>query len=86
MKQLLLLLIKFYRRFISGLFPPCCRFYPTCSTYALTAVERFGFVKGGYLTVRRLLRCNPFNPGGVDYVPEEFYFFEKPEKVHKQRK
>lgn len=75
MKYLLILPIKFYKRFISPLFPARCRFYPSCSTYALTAVQRFGFVKGGILAVWRLLRCNPFNIGGVDYVPEEFHIF-----------
>lgn len=75
MKYLLILLIKFYKRFISPLFPARCRFYPSCSTYALTAVQRFGFVKGGILAAWRLLRCNPFNIGGVDYVPEEFHIF-----------
>ncbi len=75
MKYLLILPIKFYKRFISPLFPARCRFYPSCSTYALTAVQRFGFVKGGILAAWRLLRCNPFNIGGVDYVPEEFHIF-----------
>ena len=75
MKYLLILSIKFYKRFISPLFPARCRFYPSCSTYALTAVQRFGFVKGGILAAWRLLRCNPFNIGGVDYVPEEFHIF-----------
>lgn len=76
MKYLLILPIKFYKRFISPLFPARCRFYPSCSTYALTAVQRFGFVKGGILAAWRLLRCNPFNIGGVDYVPEEFHIFK----------
>ncbi len=75
MKYLLILPIKFYKRFISPLFPARCRFYPSCSTYALTAVQRFGFFKGGILAAWRLLRCNPFNIGGVDYVPEEFHIF-----------
>ena len=75
MKYLLILPIKFYKRFISPLFPARCRFYPSCSTYALTAVQRFGFVKGGILAAWRLLRCNPFNIGGVDNVPEEFHIF-----------
>ena len=53
------------------MFPPSCRFYPSCSAYAITALERFGPVKGTWLTVRRLLRCHPWNPGGVDHVPEK---------------
>ena len=70
MKFLLLLLIRGYRRFISPLFLPSCRFQPTCSQYALQAVERFGALRGGWLTVKRLLRCHPFHPGGYDPVPQ----------------
>ena len=69
MKQLLIRAIRFYQRKISPLFPPMCRYYPTCSAYMLTAVERFGF-KGFLMGVRRLLRCNILFPGGVDPVPE----------------
>jgi uncharacterized protein len=69
MKALLLVLIRGYRRFISPLFPPTCRFHPTCSQYALTAVERFGPVKGSWLALRRITRCHPFHPGGYDPVP-----------------
>lgn len=68
-KRAILLLIRVYRRYISPLFPPCCRFYPTCSTYAMQAVEKYGALKGGWLTVKRILRCNPFNDGGYDPVP-----------------
>ena len=70
MKALLLWMIHFYRREISPLRPPCCRFIPTCSQYALEAVEKYGAWKGGFLALRRLLRCHPWNPGGIDYVPE----------------
>ncbi|MBO5859340.1 MAG: membrane protein insertion efficiency factor YidD [Clostridia bacterium] len=69
MKKLLLLLIRFYRRCISPLFPPSCRFYPTCSQYAIEAIEVHGAFKGFLLTVWRILRCNPLSPGGVDLVP-----------------
>jgi uncharacterized protein len=69
MKALLLLLIRAYRTLISPLFPPTCRFQPTCSQYALTAVERFGPIKGSWLAVRRITRCHPFHPGGYDPVP-----------------
>lgn len=69
MKALLLLLIRGYRWLISPLFPPTCRFTPTCSQYALTAVDRFGPVRGGWLAIRRILRCHPFHPGGYDPVP-----------------
>lgn len=69
MKSLALLLIRSYQLFISPLFGPSCRFYPTCSQYAVEAIERHGFFKGGFLAVRRVLRCHPFAKGGVDLVP-----------------
>lgn len=71
MKEFAIKMIRFYQRKISPLFPPRCRYYPTCSHYALTAIERFGIVKGGLLAIRRLARCNIFFPGGVDLVPEK---------------
>ncbi|WP_047153322.1 membrane protein insertion efficiency factor YidD [Aneurinibacillus tyrosinisolvens] len=61
--------ITFYRKFISPLTPPSCRFYPTCSQYALTAMERYGPWKGGWLAVKRISRCHPMHPGGIDEVP-----------------
>lgn len=70
MKRLLLLLIRLYRAVISPLTPASCRFQPTCSQYGLEAIERFGAWKGGWLTLRRILRCHPFHPGGWDPVPE----------------
>lgn len=63
--------IIFYRKFISPLKPPCCKYYPTCSQYALTAIERFGIFYGGWLAFKRILRCNPWSLGGVDHVPEK---------------
>ena len=68
-KRIMLGMIRFYRRFISPMFPPCCRFTPTCSAYALEAIQKYGALKGGYLAVRRILRSNPFHPGGYDPVP-----------------
>ncbi len=70
MKVLLIFLIKGYRLFISPLFPPTCRFQPTCSIYAMQAVEKFGAFRGGYLAIKRILRCHPFHPGGYDPIPE----------------
>ena len=61
MKGLLLKLIRAYRRYISPARPPCCRFIPTCSAYALEAVEKYGALKGGWLALRRGLRCHPFH-------------------------
>lgn len=63
------LLIKGYRRFISPAFPPSCRFTPTCSSYALTSIERYGLIRGGWMSLRRVGRCHPWNPGGYDPVP-----------------
>ncbi len=65
----MLALVRFYRRFLSPLLPAACRFEPTCSQYALDAIEMHGALKGGWLTLRRLLRCQPFSRGGFDPVP-----------------
>ena len=62
-------LIRVYQRAVSPLLPAACRFYPSCSAYAATALERYGAVKGSYLAARRLLRCHPLCEGGVDPVP-----------------
>ena len=69
MKFLLIALIRAYRLLISPLFPPSCRFQPTCSQYALDAVERFGAIQGSWMAIKRILRCHPFHPGGYDPVP-----------------
>ncbi|MCB9126423.1 MAG: membrane protein insertion efficiency factor YidD [Ardenticatenales bacterium] len=69
MKALLLGLIRFYQRLISPLFPPSCRFHPTCSHYTAEAIEKYGAIKGSWLGVRRIVRCHPWNPGGYDPVP-----------------
>ncbi len=68
MKTIVIVLIRFYRYFISPVLPGSCRFYPSCSEYALEAVGRYGAVKGTYLALRRVARCNPFHPGGFDPV------------------
>ncbi|MFW6119535.1 MAG: membrane protein insertion efficiency factor YidD [Petrotogales bacterium] len=72
MKVLILKAISFYRKYLSPLNKPSCRFTPTCSTYTYKAVERFGVIKGTLLGIWRVLRCNPFNSGGHDPVPEKF--------------
>ncbi|HRU74075.1 MAG TPA: membrane protein insertion efficiency factor YidD [Caldisericia bacterium] len=69
MKKLILMSIKFYQKFISPMFPPSCRYTPTCSQYTLEAVEKYGSIKGLFLGFKRILRCNPFFPGGEDPVP-----------------
>ena len=69
MKRILIGLIRFYQKAISPMRPPCCRFIPTCSAYALEAVEKYGAAKGGLLALRRLMRCHPFHKGGYDPVP-----------------
>lgn len=65
----LLLLVKSYQRLVSPLLPPSCRFYPSCSAYAVGALEKHGALKGTWLTARRLARCHPLHPGGIDPVP-----------------
>ncbi len=70
MKRLLLALIRFYREKISPARPPCCRFIPTCSQYALEAVEKYGALKGGFLALRRILKCQPFHKQvSIEYDP-----------------
>ena len=70
MKHLMIWLIGLYRKYISPLKPPCCRFTPSCSAYAIEAFKKRGFFVGLFLTVWRILRCNPFSKGGYDPVPE----------------
>jgi putative membrane protein insertion efficiency factor len=62
-------LIRFYQRFISPLTPPSCRYYPTCSHYAVTALQKHGPLKGGWLALKRIIRCNPWGGSGYDPVP-----------------
>ena len=69
MKRVLLALVRGYKKYISPLLPPSCRFTPTCSEYAMEAIQKHGAFKGGLLAIWRILRCNPFCKGGYDPVP-----------------
>ena len=69
MKKLLIGLVRLYQKYISPLRPACCRYVPTCSQYALEALRKYGPLKGGYLAVRRILRCHPWGGSGYDPVP-----------------
>ncbi|MCL2086203.1 MAG: membrane protein insertion efficiency factor YidD [Oscillospiraceae bacterium] len=71
MRYIFIGIIKFYRATLSKILPPSCRFTPTCSQYAITAFTRFGVFKGGWLSLYRIIRCNPFSQGGLDEVPQE---------------
>lgn len=67
-KRMIILIINVYQKFISPLKPSCCRFHPTCSEYALQSIEKYGAISGGFMALKRILRCHPFNPGGYDPV------------------
>ena len=69
MKQVFLVLIRFYQKWISRFLPSSCRFSPSCSEYTFQAIEKYGVLKGGWMGVRRIGRCHPFHPGGFDPVP-----------------
>jgi len=70
MEKIIILLLGFYQKYISPLKPATCRFYPTCSEYATQALEKYGLLKGLWLSLRRISRCHPFNPGGYDPLPD----------------
>ncbi|WP_310426018.1 membrane protein insertion efficiency factor YidD [Chamaesiphon sp. VAR_48_metabat_135_sub] len=70
MKKKLIWSIRIYQQFSSSFLPPSCRFTPTCSQYAVEAIDRFGTIKGSYLATMRICRCHPFHPGGYDPIPE----------------
>jgi len=69
MKYLAMGLIRLYQLTLSRILPPSCRFYPSCSHYGYEAIQKYGLIKGGWLTVKRVGRCHPFHPGGYDPVP-----------------
>ncbi|MBQ6829568.1 MAG: membrane protein insertion efficiency factor YidD [Clostridia bacterium] len=71
MKKILIALIRWYQRAISPLTPPTCRYLPTCSSYAIEALERFGALRGGWLAIKRIARCHPWGGHGYDPVPEQ---------------
>ena len=86
MKKILILLVKFYRKHISPKkAAPCCKYHPTCSAYALDALEKHGALKGSILTVWRILRCNPWSLGGIDYVPDKFSLYTLSKRYGKGR-
>jgi putative membrane protein insertion efficiency factor len=70
MNRVLITIIIFYKKYISPLKPACCRFYPTCSEYAIEAIQKYGCFKGIFLSLKRLLKCHPYHPGGCDPVPD----------------
>lgn len=69
MRRALVLFVRAYQTGISPLLPPSCRYYPSCSAYAIEALEKYGALRGGWLAIRRIFRCHPFRPGGFDPVP-----------------
>ncbi|MBD5431519.1 MAG: membrane protein insertion efficiency factor YidD [Lactobacillus sp.] len=75
MRKILIILVRGYQLFISPILPPSCRFYPTCSNYMIDSLKKHGFILGLIMGIFRILRCNPFNRGGVDPVPDEFTIF-----------
>lgn len=76
----IIFLIRCYQKYISPMFPPTCRYYPTCSNYAIDAIKKHGIVKGIIIGIFRILRCNPFVKGGIDVVPEKFTIFRNDDK------
>ena len=84
MRSLLIFLIRLYQWTVSPLLGPRCRFYPSCSHYAVEALARFGAVRGAWLTLRRLGRCHPWHPGGLDPVPTALRSFACTRHAHEQ--
>ena len=82
MKKIFIGLIRGYQKFISPLFPPSCRYYPTCSNYSVQAIQKHGALKGSLMGIARILRCHPFVKGGYDPVPEQFSIRRNKEDEH----
>jgi putative membrane protein insertion efficiency factor len=82
MKKIFIGLIRGYQKFISPLFPPSCRYYPTCSNYSVQAIQKHGAIKGSLMGISRILRCHPFVKGGYDPVPEQFSIRRNKEDEH----
>lgn len=82
MKKIFIGFIRGYQKFISPLFPPSCRYYPTCSNYAVQAIQKHGAIKGGVMGMARILRCHPFIKGGYDPVPDAFSIHRNREHQH----
>lgn len=78
MRKVLIMLVRFYQVAISPLFPPSCRYYPTCSNYMIAALKKHGLILGLIMGLARIIRCNPFIRGGVDPVPDNFTVFRNP--------
>jgi len=69
MSKILIILIIFYQKYVSFLKPATCRFYPSCSDYAIQAIQQYGYLRGTFLAIRRILRCHPYHAGGYDPIP-----------------
>lgn len=80
MSRILVAIIIFYKKFISPLKPASCRFYPSCSEYSLEAIQKYGCLKGAFLSIKRILKCHPYHPGGYDPVPDQSVKLFKVEK------
>ncbi|MDR0300448.1 MAG: membrane protein insertion efficiency factor YidD [Streptococcaceae bacterium] len=80
MKKVLIFLVQGYKRWISPMLPPSCRYYPTCSTYMIQAIQKHGAFKGLLMGTARIMRCHPFVHGGMDYVPDHFSLRRNPDE------
>ncbi|WP_056978192.1 membrane protein insertion efficiency factor YidD [Lentilactobacillus senioris] len=86
MKKIMIGMVHDYQRYISPLFPPSCRYYPTCSNYMIQAIQKHGAIKGVLMGSARILRCHPFVKGGYDPVPDHFSLRRNKEAASKYRK